>query len=118
LCLEQQSLDELIRKVFVRVMTRQPNEKELATFKSLLNDGYDSRIMKVDAPKEDKSSHSIARVSWSNHLSPEATKIKLEMERAARAGDPPTARLNANWRERMEDMLWALVNSPEFVFVP
>jgi len=23
-----------------------------------------------------------------------------------------------DWRERMEDALWALVNSPEFVFVP
>ena len=33
-------------------------------------------------------------------------------------GDPPTTRLEADWRERMEDMVWALVNSPEFVFVP
>jgi hypothetical protein len=51
-------------------------------------------------------------------LSPEATRIKLELERAARAGDPPTTRLTAPWRERMEDMLWSLVNSPEFTFVP
>ena len=57
-------------------------------------------------------------VSWSNHLNVEATKIKLEMERAARAGDPPTERLKAEWRERMEDVVWALVNSPEFVFLP
>jgi hypothetical protein len=48
----------------------------------------------------------------------EATKLKQEQERTTRAGDPPTDRLRANWRERMEDMVWALVNSPEFVFVP
>jgi hypothetical protein len=36
----------------------------------------------------------------------------------AREGDPPTTRLEADWRERMEDMVWALVNSPEFVFIP
>jgi hypothetical protein len=40
------------------------------------------------------------------------------MERMARVGDPPTALLAADWRERMEDMVYALVNSPEFVFVP
>ena len=57
-------------------------------------------------------------VSWSNHLNPEATKIKQEAEREARVGDPPTARITPAWRERMEDAVWALVNSPEFVFVP
>ena len=57
-------------------------------------------------------------VSWSNHLSAEATRIKLELERAARAGDPPTSRLQSDWRERMEDGLWALLNSPEFIFIP
>jgi hypothetical protein len=57
-------------------------------------------------------------VSWSNHLNAEATKIKLEAERAARAGDPPSERIAAPWRERMEDAVWALVNSPEFMFVP
>ncbi len=35
-----------------------------------------------------------------------------------REGDPPTRRLREDWRRRMEDALWALVNSPEFVFVP
>ena len=57
-------------------------------------------------------------VSWSNHLNPEATRIKQEQERATRAGDAPTDRLRADWRERAEDAVWALVNSPEFVFVP
>ena len=51
-------------------------------------------------------------------LSPEATRIKMDLERVAREGDPPTSRLKTDWRERMEDMVWALVNSPEFVFVP
>jgi hypothetical protein len=58
------------------------------------------------------------RVSWSNHLSAEASLIRMEEERKLRFGDQPTARLTKNFRERYEDMLWALMNSPEFTMVP
>ena len=33
-------------------------------------------------------------------------------------GDTPTNRLDSDWRQRMEDMIWTLMNSPEFVFLP
>ena len=36
----------------------------------------------------------------------------------AKAGDPATPRLRAEWRERLEDGLWALMLSPEFVYLP
>ena len=58
------------------------------------------------------------RVSWSNHLSSEATLIRMEEERKLRMGDEPTNRLTPEFRERFEDALWAMVNSPEFVMVP
>ena len=34
------------------------------------------------------------------------------------AGDPVTPRLAAPWRERMEDAVWALMLTPEFIYVP
>ncbi|SVA90712.1 uncharacterized protein METZ01_LOCUS143566, partial [marine metagenome] len=43
---------------------------------------------------------------------------KIQLECLAREGDPPTRRLLAEWRERMEDVIFALVNSPEFIFIP
>ncbi len=55
---------------------------------------------------------------WSNHLNPEATNVVYEMEKIVRAGDPPTPRLAPAWRERMEDAVWALMLTPEFVYVP
>jgi hypothetical protein len=60
----------------------------------------------------------LSRVTWSNHLVPEATTVKLEMEHRARLGAPPDPRLRAAWRETYEDFVWSLINTPEFVWVP
>src|SRR5262249_56598844 len=57
-------------------------------------------------------------VSWNNPLSEEANRLMLDYGRQARAGDPPTARLRPEWRERMEDAVWSVFNLPEFVWVP
>ena len=60
----------------------------------------------------------IPAVSWSNHLSPEANFFVIEEEKRAREGDPPSNALRPAWRERMEDALWAVINSPEILFIP
>jgi hypothetical protein len=68
-----------------------------------------------DLPKKPR----VTKVAmWSNHLNPEATTVVYEMEKLVRAGDPATPRLAAPWRERMEDAVWALVITPEFIYVP
>jgi hypothetical protein len=117
LAFQDRPLSELIRALFLRVLSRPPTADELKTFTEQLSDGYADRRLKPSGSAAHRTGPA-RPVSWSNHLNPEATRIKQEQERAARAGDPPTDRLRADWRERMEDALWALVNSPEFVFVP
>jgi hypothetical protein len=57
-------------------------------------------------------------MSWTNHLVEEATKVKFEMEKRARMGDAPSELLDDSWRERVEDIVWAVFNLPEFVWVP
>jgi hypothetical protein len=118
LSLQDKPLPELIRAVFLRVLSRPPTKDETDTFVAHLKEGYAERRTTPSAAAAYNKPGPKRAVSWSNHLNPEATKIKQEQERAARAGDPPTDRLRSDWRERMEDMLWALINSPEFVFVP
>ncbi len=118
LSLEDRPLDGLISDVFLQILSRPPDPSEQATFRDLLRAGYEDRRAPETAARTPAAAGPRNNVSWSNHLSPEATRIKLEMEKLARAGDPPTARLHSEWRERMEDMVWALLNSPEFVFVP
>lgn len=117
LSLSDQPLENLIHDVFIRILSRAPTDGETRVFSDLLRDGYESRrTMRSEADGPDRGT--VHAVSWSNHLSPEATRIKLEMERQAREGDRPTLRLEPDWRERMEDMVWSLINTPEFIFIP
>jgi hypothetical protein len=118
LCLENQPADVLIHAVYLRILSRSPSALESSRLVGYLGDTYASRIVPGATALPRASAASTRRVSWSNHLSPEASTIQIERERAARAGDPPTARLTGEFRERMEDIVWALVNSPEFLFVP
>lgn len=118
LCLEEQPLPTLIERLCVRVLNRPPSAAEQELFLETLREGYETRRTAVTGTTMRKAPARATAVSWANHLSPEATKLKLELERTVREGDPPTPRLTAAWRERMEDVLWALINTPEFVFVP
>ncbi len=116
LALADQPLESLIEQVFLQILTRRPTSAERHMFHELLADGYQDRMV-PGAPLviRYKSRHA---VSWSNHLHADATRVKLELEELAREGDPATNRLKDDWRARLEDMVWALTNSPEFVFVP
>ncbi len=116
LCLQEQTVDNLVRDVYLQVLSRPPTDQEAAPFIELLADGYATRVVAGQPVTHPPPVYN--PVSWSNHLNAEATKLKHELERSVLAGDLPTRRLNADWRQRMEDVVWALMNSPEFAFVP
>jgi hypothetical protein len=116
LCLRDLPLDKLVEEMFLRVLSRPPLAEEARTFTTLLRPYYAGRVVKDAAATSMMKTDN--RVSWSNHLSSEATLIRMEEERRLRMGDAPTNRLKPEFRERFEDALWAMVNSPEFVMVP
>jgi len=118
--LQNQTAAELVDGLYLRLLTRKPTAEERARYVEHLTPGYDSRVAKSLGKT---TSGSTARrpakyVSWSNHLDPEATLVRQEQEIAARRGDEPSARLDDKWRQRLEDVLWALLNAPEWVFAP
>ena len=117
LCLKAQPADDLIRAVVLRVFSRPATGAEVTRIAAYLGDTYADRVVPGVAPRPPMRP-SARRVSWSNHLHPDATRIQAEEERIVRGGDPPTGRLSPAFRERMEDVVWALVNSPEFAFLP
>lgn len=108
---------ELVDETFLRVLSRPATDTERTQFVRLLEPGFSGRIV-AGAKARSTKRESDGRVSWSNHLSAEASLIRMEEERKLRFGDQPTDRLTKDFRERYEDMLWALMNSPEFAMVP
>ncbi len=107
----------MISQTFLKTLTRQPSDSEMKMFVDLLQPGYADRI-NVNAALVSREPLPRNLVGWSNHVNSRANEIKVELEHAIQKGDPPTQRLKDDWRNRYEDLLWSLLNSPEFVFVP
>ena len=112
------SVSGLVEHLFLSVLGRYPSESERTDFVKLLKPGFESRNLAPNESEVMEPSYKRNAVSWANHLVPEATRIKLLLEQEILRGDAPTKRLETDWRERMEDATWALINSPEFMFVP
>jgi mono/diheme cytochrome c family protein len=114
LALEESSLDRLIERLYLRLLTRLPDAAERAAARDLLGPGYEQRrVEPVEAPPAARVRPKY--VTWSNHLDGPANALAGEIEARARRGQPPTARLDADWRERLEDLAWHLINLPEWL---
>ncbi|MBI4662998.1 MAG: DUF1553 domain-containing protein [Verrucomicrobia bacterium] len=110
-------LEELVPETFLRILSRPPTDKEFLRAMECLQPVYADR-KQPGALRQQAGAATDRRVSWGNHLSAEATVIRMEEERRLRMGEAPTERLKPEFRERYEDLLWSLFNSPEFTLVP
>lgn len=113
------SAEALVDDLFLRYLTREPTAEERSAFLALLEPGFGERLTTA-RPDFRKVPYlpEVREVSWTNHLSVEANEISARLEAKAYEGPAPTEWVQADWRERMEDAVWALVNSPEMAFVP
>lgn len=108
----------LIESLFLHFLTRMPTDTELQTLAPEITSGFDDRVVPIDQRTQPTKPEPLPFVSWSNHLSQQANAIKVEEERRAIEGDSPDPRLDPDWRRRYEDVVWAIMNSPEFVWIP
>lgn len=113
----EMELDELIEELYLRLYTRRPTPAETKLIQRVLAAGFESRVQR-DAAWNETPKDRRGTVSWSVHLENEATEIKMELQEIVRRGDLPTQKLDSEWRERLEDVIWGMLNSPEFRFAP
>ncbi len=116
LCLQATTPEQLIDDLFMRFLTRLPTDHERQRFVAIVADGFETRVLETPLPAETPIRE--PNVSWANHLHPEATDVRLRESGRLRRGPAPTLWLQPNWRERAEDVIWALMNTPEFLFTP
>ncbi len=120
LALKDQSVEQLVDRVFLRLLTREPTDIEKEQYVRLLSEGYESRVIPVSdrvVPPQGKRER-VKYISWSNHVDGPANALAVEREAEARRGDPPTNALRDDWRLRMEDFVWAVLNAPEMIYRP
>ncbi len=115
--LEDQPLERFVDRLFLRLFTRSPSAEEKSAYVAALRPGWDSRLVR-NPPPPAAAPHAYRKfVGWSNHMKSEANSLRLVEEADARRGEPPTAKLSADWRRRFEDVLWALLNAPEWTHI-
>lgn len=118
LALRARSSDELVEQTFLRVLTRPPSKSETLAAREFLASSFAARKTEGNLLQVKNNLKTDSRVTWGNHLSSEATVIRMDEEKRLRLGDAPTTSLAPDFRERYEDLIWSLVNSPEFTLVP
>ncbi|MCB1205560.1 MAG: DUF1553 domain-containing protein [Verrucomicrobiae bacterium] len=120
LAIEAKSAGDLVDRLFLRLLTRPPTDLERERYVSLLSEGFESRVVPDSERPVAKGGkrEPVRFVSWSNHLDGAANTLATQKEELARRGDPPTLSLNEDWRTRMEDVLWAMLNAPEWIYTP
>jgi len=118
LAISTSSPQELIDSLFLRYLSRLPTEAERGPLVIQLSKGFDQRVIPDDLIRSVTLPERLPAVTWSNHLRSEANEIALKLEQRARIGPPPDPRLEADWREVYEDVVWSIVNLSEFVWVP
>jgi len=117
MAIEAESPEALIDTLFLRLLTRSPTQEERETLMNHIRSGFAERLQEpVPLPVSNRAPPKY--VSWSNHLDGEATTVRMQQEADARRGDPPTERLASDWRIRMEDALWTILNAPDWIFAP
>ncbi|MCF6310847.1 MAG: DUF1553 domain-containing protein [Verrucomicrobiales bacterium] len=120
MALENQPVEQLVDRLFLRLLTRRPSEDEKDRYVEFLADDYDHRVI----PESDRKVEKVGKrkrsqyISWSNHVDAPANALAVIREGEARAGAPPTKALSEEWRLRLEDVLWAMLNAPEWIYTP
>lgn len=112
------SPDRLLEDLFLRFLCRPPLDSERDVLLPSLAEGFADRLVPPGQQTPPAEPAPLPLATSLNHVSPEANSVQIEVERRVQQGPAPDPRLKTAWREVYEDLVWGLINDPEFVWVP
>ncbi|MDA7503573.1 DUF1553 domain-containing protein [bacterium] len=118
LAINATSPEQLLDSLFLRFLSRHPDQEESKDFVAALAGGFESRLVPDDQVTIPVKDSPLPQSTWTNHLVPEANEIQLKIQERVLKGPAPDPRLRSEWREVYEDIVWSLVNHREFVWIP
>ena len=118
LAIRSTSPDQLIEALFAQILNRPPRADEKAACVDFIALDFNQRQVPANQVKPITPLPRLPKVTWFNHAQSESNNIQMEHERRLRQGPSGDPRLQPQWRERFEDVVWSLVNHPEFVWIP
>jgi hypothetical protein len=118
LAVDARSPEDLLGSLYLRYLGRLPTPEESAALVPALANGFGSRLLQSAEIRAPEMPPPLPKVTWFNHASQEANEIALLNDKRARKGPPADPRLHAEWRAAYEDVVWTILNSREFVWLP
>lgn len=118
LAVKSKSPSALLENLFLRFLSRLPKAAERDAFVPAMRTGFNERLVPADQRATPPKFEPLGLATWLNHVSPEANTIQLEKEKRVQRGPSPDPRLQTEWREIYEDIIWSLINDREFVWIP
>jgi hypothetical protein len=116
LCLQDVEVTSLVDRLFVTILGRYPTKNQRQHFADYLSPDFEQR--RTGDPARPFVPLSTFQPDWRKHLEADQTRLMMDAQQRVARGERPTARLTTDFRKRAEDVLWALINSPEFVVIP
>ena len=90
LCLQELTVEHLVDKLFLTVLSRKPNEAERRRFIALLRPGFKER--RTGETKQTPPPLSTFQPDWRKHLEAEQTRLLLAAQKRVAQGEPGSRR--------------------------
>jgi len=107
-----ETLDQYGERLFLNTLSRRPTQREKSWLRSELGADWGQRLIPPELQKKRKEESRVEEVTITDSIAAH------EYIRQVRRGEPATAALTPSFRRKTEKILWAILNSPEFIFLP
>lgn len=106
------TLDQYGERLFLNTLSRLPTDREKRWLRSELGADWDRRLVPSELQETRKEESRVKEVTITDSIAAHEYIMQV------RQGEPAAAALTPSFRRQAEKVLWAVLNSPEFIFLP